>query len=62
MDYLETGIFCDSKRLPVRHRVRTDDPIRKVRDNPDLVGAWIVIFLFVATAGEALAQFAGGFW
>ncbi len=62
MDHLETGIFGESKRVPGAHRSNFDASINRIRNNPHLVGSWLIIFVFIATAGAALCQAIWGVW
>jgi hypothetical protein len=61
VDHLETGIFCESKHVPVTHRIRHDDTFSKIRDNPHLVRAWLIVFLFLASSGAAIFQILWGY-
>lgn len=56
MDNLETGIFCESKRVPLSHRLRIDDTVSKICHNQDLVRAWTIVFFFLATSGAAVVE------
>lgn len=56
VDYLETGVQREPKRLPGAHRVRPYGTFRKIRDNKDLVRSWLIVGVFGTSGGVALVQ------
>lgn len=62
MDHLETGLCSGPKRLPGSHRIRNDGPRSRVGGYQDLVRAWIILVVFSASGGVALAQIFWGHW
>lgn len=61
MDHMEASIRGEPKRVPVSHRIRLDESIGRLRHNPNLVGAWVICFVFTATVCAAVAQIIWGF-
>jgi hypothetical protein len=61
MGDLEAGIFGQSKRVPGSGRLGHDAPVSKIFNNSHLVRDWVIIFIFLASAGAVFYQIFWGF-
>ena len=55
LDYLEGSVRSCPEWLPHPRGVCVHGPVSKVRGNSHLVRAWVIIFIFFASAGAAIA-------